>query len=717
MKIINIGVLAHVDAGKTTLTESLLYNSGAITELGSVDKGTTRTDNTLLERQRGITIQTGITSFQWENTKVNIIDTPGHMDFLAEVYRSLSVLDGAILLISAKDGVQAQTRILFHALRKMGIPTIFFINKIDQNGIDLSTVYQDIKEKLSAEIVIKQKVELYPNMCVTNFTESEQWDTVIEGNDDLLEKYMSGKSLEALELEQEESIRFHNCSLFPVYHGSAKNNIGIDNLIEVITNKFYSSTHRGQSELCGKVFKIEYSEKRQRLAYIRLYSGVLHLRDSVRISEKEKIKITEMYTSINGELCKIDKAYSGEIVILQNEFLKLNSVLGDTKLLPQRERIENPLPLLQTTVEPSKPQQREMLLDALLEISDSDPLLRYYVDSATHEIILSFLGKVQMEVTCALLQEKYHVEIEIKEPTVIYMERPLKKAEYTIHIEVPPNPFWASIGLSVSPLPLGSGMQYESSVSLGYLNQSFQNAVMEGIRYGCEQGLYGWNVTDCKICFKYGLYYSPVSTPADFRMLAPIVLEQVLKKAGTELLEPYLSFKIYAPQEYLSRAYTDAPKYCANIVDTQLKNNEVILSGEIPARCIQEYRSDLTFFTNGRSVCLTELKGYQDTKMQKWMGFFLSEHASALSDDTNKVTYMSDLSLEKKLLLLSQVYAGQLRTRIQVIEKNKRVSYTGTIPSLTKDFILIKTTTGHINLKLKDIISIELVEEVLYESA
>ena len=302
-----------------------------------MDKGTTRTDNTLLERQRGITIQTGITSFQWENTKVNIIDTPGHMDFLAEVYRSLSVLDGAILLISAKDGVQAQTRILFHALRKMGIHNLF-INKIDQNGIDLSTVYQDIKEKLSAEIVIKQKVELYPNMCVTNFTESEQWDTVIEGNDDLLEKYMSGKSLEALELEQEESIRFQNCSLFPLYHGSAKSNIGIDNLIEVITNKFYSSTHRGPSELCGNVFKIEYT-KRQRLAYIRLYSGVLHLRDSVRVSEK-KIKVTEMYTSINGELCKIDRAYSGEIVILQNEFLKLNSVLGDTKLLPQRKRLK-----------------------------------------------------------------------------------------------------------------------------------------------------------------------------------------------------------------------------------------------------------------------------------------------------------------------------------------------------------------------------------------
>src|SRR5699024_2933707 len=172
------------------------------------------------------------------------------------------------------------------------------------------------------------------------------------------------------------------------------------------------------------------------------------------------------------------------------EFLKLNSVLGDTKLLPQSKKIENPHPLLQTTVEPSKPEQREMLLDALLEISDSDPLLRYYVDSTTHEIILSFLGKVQMEVISALLQEKYDVEIELKEPTVIYMERPLINGEYTIHIEVPANRCWASIGLSVSTLPLGNGMQYESSVSVGYLNQSFQNAVMEGICYGCEQGLY-----------------------------------------------------------------------------------------------------------------------------------------------------------------------------------------------------------------------------------
>ena len=160
---------------------------------------------------------------------------------------------------------------------------------------------------------------------------------------------------------------------------------------------------------------------------MRLYSGALHSRDVVRISEKEKIKITEMSIPTNGELCLADTAYSGEIVILFNDILRLNSILGNEVLLPQRESIENPLPILQTTIEVKKSEQREVLLEALTEISDGDPLLKYYVDTTTHEIILSFLGKVQMEVICAILEEKYHVEAEIKEPTVIYMERPLGK--------------------------------------------------------------------------------------------------------------------------------------------------------------------------------------------------------------------------------------------------------------------------------------------------
>ena len=611
MKIINIGILAHVDAGKTTLTESLLYTSGAILELGSVDKGTTRTDTMFLERQRGITIQAAVTSFNWNDYKINIVDTPGHTDFITEVYRSLSVLDGAILVISAKDGVQAQTRILFHALQKMNIPTIIFINKIDQDGINLNNIYQNIKEKLSNDIIVMQNVTLTPEISIKNIIDLDDWDPVISKNDKLLEKYIVGEKLTIQELTYEESRCVKKGSLFPIYHGSARNNIGTQQLIEAISNLFCSEMNENDSELCGRVFKIEYTDHKQRLVYLRLYSGTLHLRDTIVLSEKKKVKLTEIYIPSNGEMIQTKTVCSGDIFIIPNNTLRLNDIIGNEKLLPCNVWNDKTVPILRTRIEPIKIEEREKLLDALTEIADTDPLLRYYVDTITHEIIISFLGTVQLEVICSLLIEKYHINIRIEDPTVIYLEKPLQKADYTIHIEVPPNPFWASIGLSITPLPIGSGIQYESKVSLGYLNQSFQNAVREGINYGLEQGLYGWKVTDCKICFEYGVYYSPVSTPSDFRFLAPIVLEQTLKKAGTQLLEPYLSFILFTPEGYFSRAYKDAQKHCAIIETSQSKNDEVIFTGHIPARCINEYRNTLTLYTNGQAVFLTELKDYQ----------------------------------------------------------------------------------------------------------
>lgn len=611
MKIINIGILAHVDAGKTTLTESLLYTSGAILELGSVDKGTTRTDTMFLERQRGITIQAAVTSFNWNDYKINIVDTPGHTDFITEVYRSLSVLDGAILVISAKDGVQAQTRILFHALQKMNIPTIIFINKIDQYGINLNNIYQNIKEKLSNDIIVMQNVTLTPEISIKSIIDLDDWDPVISRNDKLLKKYIAGEKLTIQELTYEEYRCVKKGSLFPIYHGSARNNIGTQQLIEAISNLFCSEMNENDSELCGRVFKIEYTDHKQRLVYLRLYSGTLHLRDTIVLSEKKKVKLTEIYIPSNGEMIQTKTVCSGDIFIIPNNTLRLNDIIGNEKLLPCNVWNDKPVPMLRTRIEPIKIEEREKLLDALTEIADTDPLLRYCVDTITHEIVISFLGTVQLEVICSLLIEKYHINIRIEDPTVIYLEKPLQKADYTIHIEVPPNPFWASIGLSITPLPIGSGIQYESKVSLGYLNQSFQNAVREGINYGLEQGLYGWEVTDCKICFEYGVYYSPVSTPSDFRFLAPIVLEQALKKAGTQLLEPYLSFILFTPQGYLSRAYNDAQKHCAIIETSQSKNDEIIFTGHIPVRCINEYRNTLTLYTNGQAVFLTELKDYQ----------------------------------------------------------------------------------------------------------
>ena len=412
MKIINIGILAHVDAGKTTLTESLLYASGAISEPGSVEKGTTRTDTMFLERQRGITIQAAVTSFQWHRCKVNIVDTPGHMDFLAEVYRSLAVLDGAILVISAKDGVQAQTRILFHALRKMNIPTVIFINKIDQAGVDLQSVVQSVRDKLSADIIIKQTVSLSPEIVLEENTDIEAWDAVIENNDKLLEKYIAGEPISREKLVREEQRRVQDASLFPVYYGSAKKGLGIQPLMDAVTGLFQPIGEQGSAALCGSVFKVEYTDCGQRRVYLRLYSGTLRLRDTVALAGREKLKITEMRIPSKGEIVRTDTAYPGEIVILPSDSVRLNDVLGDPTRLPRKRWREDPLPMLRTSIAPKTAAQRERLLDALTQLADTDPLLRCEVDSITHEIILSFLGRVQLEVVSALLSEKYKLEVE-----------------------------------------------------------------------------------------------------------------------------------------------------------------------------------------------------------------------------------------------------------------------------------------------------------------
>ena len=610
-KVRNLALVGHSGSGKTNLTEAMLFQSGATKKLGNVSNKNTVSDFSKEEKERGTSIGTSIIPIEWRNYKVNVIDTPGFLDFVGEAHGALRASEAAIMVIDATKGIEVGTERTWKYTEKIGLPRIIFINKIDQYGINLNNIYQNIKEKLSNDIIVMQNVTLTPEISIKNIIDLDEWDPVISKNDKLLKKYIAGEKLTIQELTQEEYRCVKKGSLFPIYHGSAKNNIGTQQLIEAISNLFCPEMNKNYSELCGRVFKIEYTDHKQRLVYLRLYSGTLHLRDTIVLSEKKKVKLTEIYIPSNGEMIQTEIVCSGDIFIIPNNTLRLNDIIGNEKILPCNVWNDKPVPMLRTRIEPIKIEEREKLLDALTEIADTDPLLRYCVDTITHEIVISFLGTVQLEVICSLLIEKYHINIRIEDPTVIYLEKPLQKADYTIHIEVPPNPFWASIGLSITPLPIGSGIQYESKVSLGYLNQSFQNAVREGINYGLEQGLYGWEVTDCKICFEYGVYYSPVSTPSDFRFLAPIVLEQTLKKAGTQLLEPYLSFILFTPQGYLSRAYNDAQKHCAIIETSQSKNDEIIFTGHIPVRCINEYRNTLTLYTNGQAVFLTELKDYQ----------------------------------------------------------------------------------------------------------
>ncbi len=566
MKIMNIGILAHVDAGKTTLTESMLYTSGTIAESGRVDRGSTITDSMTLEKQRGITIQASIASYEWNHVKINLIDTPGHIDFYAEVERSLNVLDGIVLLISAKDGIQAQTRILFDAIRKRKLPALIFINKIDQPDIDLELIYKDIKEKLTSHILVMQRITNDNTLLSAETKElSEEFrDTMIEMDDTLLNKYMLDQPITTEELLNSRRINISSGKLLPIYHGSALKHIGTKELMDAILIEFNPIILPTDSRLSALVYKIERDDNRNKRTYMRIFGGSIKPRDVLAPEgHSDSMKIKKLETSSNGKIVEADKIECGDIAILPNEArLKIGDTIGT---IPRSNLAlhDNSL-IMQANISPMFSSDRAILLEALSELSETDPLLQYKLDSRSSDITMEFLGKVQMEIIVALLQSRYHLQTKIENVTTIYKERPLKKATFTAHIEVPPNPFWASIGLSIEPLPIGAGVQYESKVSYGYLNKSFQNAVEEGIRSGCEQGIYGWELTDLKVCFEYGLYYSPVSAPADFRHLAPIVLEQALKQSGTELLEPCLSFKLYVPQDCNARVYNDLKKIPCN---------------------------------------------------------------------------------------------------------------------------------------------------------
>lgn len=613
MKIINIGILAHVDAGKTTLTESMLYVSGAVDRAGRVDNGSTITDSMLLERQRGITIQTSVVSFQYHDTKVNLLDTPGHMDFFAEVERSLSVLDGAILLISAKDGIQAQTRLLFQSIKKLQIPTLIFINKIDQPGVRLEAIYNDIREKLAPNILIMQDVSTSGQIQINSkdLFDAEFRDTIIEADEILTEKYVLNQPILLEELVNSRKCNMQRGELLPIYHGSALNNLGTKELLNAFSIEFYPLPAEETMAPSALVYKIERDDSLNKCAYLRVFDGSLKSRSSVTIAgRKESIKIKKLESPQSGRTVQVEQVSCGDIAIIPNAD---GFVIGDSiGEVPEKYlSAQHVSPMMQANISPVYSDDRASLLQALSDLAESDPLLQYKLSSRSSDIVVGFLGKVQMEVVSALLEHRYHIPVEIGDLTTIYKERPLSKADFTVHIEVPPNPFWASIGLSIEPLPLGSGLCFESKVSYGYLNKSFQNAVIEGIQYGCRQGLFGWEVTDLKVCFEYGLYYSPVSTPADFRHLAPLVFEQALKKAGSQLLEPCLNFKLFVPQECDSRVYNDLSKFQAVINSIETQHSEIVVSGSIPARTVGRYKKQLSELTGGRGMLLTEPAGYQ----------------------------------------------------------------------------------------------------------
>lgn len=612
MKYINIGILAHVDAGKTTVTEGLLVHSGVRQHMGRVDEGTTHTDAMPLEKQRGITIRSAAVSIPWQGVKINLIDTPGHMDFIAEVERSLAVLDGVVLVVSAKEGVQTQTRTLFRKLRSMRVPILLFINKIDRTGVSLDTVYADIREKLTSQIVAMQGAHSVgtrdADIYALDMMSGTLYDTIVASSDALLEVYLAGQTITADDCTSALRQMTAQGHLLPVFLGAALRDIGIPQLLDAIVTYFSGGGDAGLP-LSAYVFKVEWDTSGHKRLYLRVFAGVLYLRGRVAAGALEALQIKGLLAMRQGGFVPADRIEAGDIgILLDAPHIQCGDFIG-SKPTWWRELTQTP-PLLTVSIAPVNAAERSLLLSCLQRLTEEDPALRFSIKPDTGEIFVRLYGVLQHEIIQALILERFGLLTVFSPMQTLMKEKPLRAGGAEIRIGAKGNLHEAGIALSVEPLPEGSGNQYESEVSYGDLEKPFQNAVAEGVWAALQEGL-GFEMTDTKVVFKDMDYSSVTSTPADFRRLAPQVLKKALETTGLQRMEPWLRFTLITPVESQKKVLAAVNTLVAIIEDVTYSDIECTVRGEVTLDSSKDFMATLQSLTQGKAEFMTSFLAYR----------------------------------------------------------------------------------------------------------
>ncbi|MFF2997116.1 GTP-binding protein [Streptomyces sp. NPDC057950] len=617
MHMLNLGILAHVDAGKTSLTERLLHSAGVIDEIGSVDDGSTQTDSLALERQRGITIKSAVVSFAIDDdVTVNLIDTPGHPDFIAEVERVLSVLDGAVLVISAVEGVQAQTRVLMRTLRRLRIPTLVFVNKIDRGGARYERVLENVVARLTPAIVPMGEVRGSGTRDArfARFTAErlcgERADLLAEHDDALLAAYVEGRV--SGDRFREALVRQTGRTLVhPVFFGSAMTGAGVEELIEGIRELLPPAGGAADGPVSGTVFKVERGPAGEKIAYVRLFSGTLRTRDRLRLRDGEEAKVTAISVFDRGAAVPEPAVTAGRIGMLWG----LGAIrIGDTLGVPRKssdDELHFSPPTLETVVVPRRPADRGALHLALTQLAEQDPLIDLRQDESRKQVSVSLYGEVQKEVVQATLADEFGIEVLFRETTPLCVERPVGSGAAVEFNGKDPNPFLATVGLRVDPAPVGSGVQFRLEVELGAMPYAFFKAVEDTVGETLAQGIHGWQVTDCTVTMTHSGYSprqshahqgfdkSMSSTGADFRGLTPLVVMDALRAAGTRVYEPMHRFRLEAPTDTLGAVLPLLVRQHAVPATTETRGTVCVLEGRIPVARVHELQQRLPGLTRG----------------------------------------------------------------------------------------------------------------------
>lgn len=611
----NIGIIAHVDAGKTTLTEQLLFASGTIRTAGRVDHGTSQTDSLAVERERGISVRAAVASLTWKDTEIRIIDTPGHADFYAEVERSLSVLDGAILVISSVESVQLQTQTIWRALCELNMPTVIFVNKLDRSGADPAGTLEDIRRILSPAVVPLQTVQnvatdspmvgplpVSPESIASLVEQLGVFDSRIE------DAYLRDDNLAWSDLQQVIVSQCREGQVFPALFGAAKSGVGVTQLLDAIIEYLPPPEGLQENELSSAVFKIQ-NEQKGRLTHVRVFEGRIKRSEAINIepvNEEEKPARVLMLQP-GGEYTATDQLTAGDIGVLYGmKKTRVGYVLGSSYASPSRRLLAEPM--LTARIAPKSPDRWNDLWRALQILEDEEPLLDVTWQEDQKEINVRFFGEIQMEIIRELLNSRFAIPVSFSKPTVLYKETPASIGEAVIEHRT--NGF-ADIHIRVEPLSVGSGFEFESLVRADKIYYKFVKQIPQILEQARMSGPQGWEVTDFKVTLLDGLSRYDLGTkPGDFKVVTPLVLQKALTKTGTRILEPMMEFEISVPEEYGSHVYRDLVKMRAQCEETLPVEDRLKFAGLVPFAETFEYTATLYATSHGQGVFKTWFHGY-----------------------------------------------------------------------------------------------------------
>jgi ribosomal protection tetracycline resistance protein len=633
---LNLGILAHVDAGKTTLTERLLHAAGVIETVGSVDKGTTQTDSLALERERGITIKSAVVSFAIEDVVVNLIDTPGHPDFIAEVERVLGVLDGVVLVVSAVEGVQPQTRLLMRALQRLALPTLLFVNKIDRLGASPDATLASIRKRLT-DSVIPLGSARHAGTRMADFAPFGPGDPefvedlatdLAPHQAGLLSGFGDWTDLAYGSLRCELARQTKASLVHPLLFGSALTGAGISPLKRAIVELLPSPRGDREGPLSGTVFKVERSFKGEKLAYVRLFSGTLRVRERACSTSGEPDKVTAIAVFAEGSLVSGPVLEAGQIGKISGlKSARIGDVFGD--LPPTDATAKFAPPTLTTRVAPLVERDGPRLVAALSELAEQDPLIGVRHDRRSGEISVSLYGEVQREVIQAVLERDYGLSARFDTVTPLYIERPKGHGKAVEVMHGPRNPFDATIGFRVEPGAAGSGLVFRLAVNpwdvplhLYTTVENFAAHVEAWVSKTLSEGLYGWEVTDCIVTMDhclYGVADGPPSrrgnsSPSDFRYLTPIVLMEALRAAGSVVCEPLVAVTLELPADSLHGALAALRRAGASIEEVSTEGELSFARATLTSEEAVDLQRSLPALTGGEGLVDSAYSGYRPRK-------------------------------------------------------------------------------------------------------